>query len=318
MEIEESNKKPKESLVTKQIRTNPWILSTIVLGVLAIILVIGNTSVTGKVVSKDNIGDAVISYFEEQGAVGLELTSVEESEGLYEVKVAYMGQEIAFYVTKSGYLVAGNELVPLFEEENGLEKSDVPVVDLFVMTYCPYGTQAEKGIIPVLDTLGDSVNANIRFVHYFMHGDKEEEETYRQICIREEQSDKYLDYLKCFLEGDGNIDDSGYMANGKEPSECIERVGIDESALNECIENNAKAYYAEDSALSQEYGVKGSPTLIINGKQVNSGRDPASYLDSICQAFSEAPEICGTELVSEASSAGFGWEGSGYSTSAQC
>ncbi len=301
----ESQKKSKESLVTKQIRENPWMLSTLVLGILVLILVIGSTNVAGNVVSEDEIGGAVVSYFEDQGASGLELVSAEEVQGLYEVKTNYMGQKIPFYVTKTGYLIAGNELVPLFGEEKGLDKAAVPVVELFVMTHCPYGTQAEKGIIPVFEELGDSIEGKIRFVHYFMH-EPEETETPIQLCIREEQSEKYLDYLKCFLE-DGDSE------------RCQTETGIDKTALQDCIDSGrADEYYAEDSALSQEYGVQGSPTLVINGEQVNSGRDPVSYLDSICVAFSDVPEECGSELSSEAPSPGFGWEGTGSSSGAQC
>ena len=80
-----------------------------------------------------------------------------------------------------------------------------------------------------------------------MHGDKEEAETYNQVCIREEQSAKYLDYLTCFLE-DGNS------------ARCLTKAGVDQTKLNVCLSTNkSKEYYAQDSALSQEYGVQGSP-----------------------------------------------------------
>ena len=41
-------------------------------------------------------------------------------------------------------------------------KSDKPLVELFVMAYCPYGTQAEKGLIPVIELLGDKIDASIK------------------------------------------------------------------------------------------------------------------------------------------------------------
>ena len=55
---------------------------------------------------------------------------------------------------------------------------------------------------------------------------------------------------------------------------------------------------------------------------VNSARDPASYLDTICQAFSDGsvPEECGEQLSTTAYSAGFGYN-AGTTTSgsaAQC
>ncbi|MBI2124670.1 thioredoxin domain-containing protein, partial [Candidatus Pacearchaeota archaeon] len=177
-------------------------------------------------------------------------------------------------------------------------KSAKPKVELFVMTYCPYGTQAEKGLIPALNLLGDKIDAKIRFVHYFMHGDKEEQETYTQLCIREEQSGKYLSYLECFLE-DGNS------------ARCLAEAGIDKTKLNSCTESKAKGYYASDSALSNSYGVQGSPTLIINGQEASSGRSSSALLSAICSAFSNEPEECSEQVSSEDPAPGFGYVGAG-------
>tara|TARA_Y100000310_G_scaffold175684_1_gene175735 strand:- start:750 stop:1277 length:528 start_codon:yes stop_codon:yes gene_type:complete len=175
------------------------------------------------------------------------------------------------------------------------------------MTHCPYGTQAEKGILPVFGLLGDKIDASVKFVHYMLH-DPEEAETPIQVCIREEQPDKYIKYLKEFLkEGDSDA--------------AIAAVNIDKSKLETCTGENGKAdeYYAADSALSEGYGVRGSPTLVINGVIVQSARSPAAYLSTICSAFNTAPEECSEQLNSDSSSPGFGYTGSaGGSTNAQC
>ena len=58
---------------------------------------------------------------------------------------------------------------------------------------------------------------------------------------------------------------------------------------------------------NKQYDVQGSPTLIINGLQVESSRDSASLLKTICGAFNTEPEVCNTAKLSSASpSAGFG------------
>lgn len=62
-------------------------------------------------------------------------------------------------------------------------KSDKPTVELFVMSYCPYGTQMEKALIPAKELLGDKANISIKFVAYTMHGAKETQENTRQYCI---------------------------------------------------------------------------------------------------------------------------------------
>lgn len=172
-------------------------------------------------------------------------------------------------------------------------KTDKPKVELFVMTYCPYGLQAEKGILPAFAALGNKIDAKIRFVHYFMHGDKEEQETYSQVCIREEQAAKYDSYLNCFtLEGDS--------------AKCVTQAGVDKNKLAGCVVTKAKGYYKLDSDFSQGYGVGGSPTLVINGIQSNAGRDSASYLAGICAAFNTPPAECVKQLASVSPAPGFG------------
>lgn len=186
-------------------------------------------------------------------------------------------------------------------------KQDVAYAEVFVMTHCPYGTQVEKGVLPVVDALGSKGNITIRFVHYFMHGDKEEAETYNQVCIREEQNDKYYAYLKCFL-------------NASDSPGCLVKTGVDQAKLNTCLDTKAKDYYAIDSALSNKYGVGGSPTVVINGAQVDANRDSASLLSLICSGYKNAPAECSTQLSSTAPSPGFGYAQTGASsnTQAQC
>lgn len=313
---ESSNKKEK---LTEKMRENPWILSTLVLGILILVLLVGNFSggVTGNVISEKDAGDIILNFVKTQtnGQGELVETTVFDNV-LYKVVILYQGNEVPLYLTKDGKnLVQG--ILPLesieeqkpsqSEEVQDVPKSDKPKAELFIMTHCPYGAQAEKGIIPTIKALGNSVDAKIRFVHYFMHGDKEETETYNQVCIREEQSVKYLDYLQCFLE-DGNSE------------RCLIKVSIDKEKLNNCISTGkSKEYYAEDSKLSETYGVQGSPTLVVNGVIVSSGRDSASYLDTICNAFNNAPEEeCNKKLSSTSPSPGFGTGTGSSASTANC
>ena len=55
------------------------------------------------------------------------------------------------------------------EAQQDIPKSDKPEVDLFVMTHCPFGTQIEKGIIPVFELLGDKT-ATKSFFPIFLKG----------------------------------------------------------------------------------------------------------------------------------------------------
>ncbi len=313
------DKKFEPAKFKKTIKKNPWVMATIVLGIIALILLVfmlrggitGNI-ITGKVIGGEDAGEKLIDYLNARTGGGVEYVSHEDIGNLYEVLVSYQGQDLPVYITKDGeYFVQG--AVPIAKQSDDIPgqaladvvKSDKPEVELFVMTHCPYGTQAEKGILPVFELLGDKIDSNIKFVHYFLH-EPEETETPRQVCIREEQSDKFLDYLKCFLEDD-------------DEERCITETGIDKTKLDLCIAEKADDYYALDSELSEGYGVRGSPTLVINGAIINSGRSPSAYLKTVCSAFNDAPGECDEELNSANPSAGFGYTASaGGSTNAQC
>jgi hypothetical protein len=193
------------------------------------------------------------------------------------------------------------------------EKSDKPKVELFVMSHCPYGLQMEKGIIPVAKALGDKIDFKIKFNDYAMHGEKELKEQLSQYCIQKEQSDKYMAYLGCFTkDGDSGIES------------CLSNAKIDKNKLNGCIAKTDKEFKVLENfnnkagfkgsyagfeifkADNEKYNVGGSPTLVINGTQSNSGRDSKSLLKSICSAFNNPPKECSTELSSDSPAPGFG------------
>jgi len=316
-----------KKVLTSQLRENPWILSTIVLAVFVLVFFFGNFdnagSMTGNVVSAEEVGANLLEFYSSQGGVeGLELDSVEEVSGLYRVNFLFEGAIVPIYVSMDGKYAGSLNLIP---DENtppaqnlnqqpppaDVPKLDKPEVELFIMSYCPYGTQAEKGILPVVALLGDKIDFKLRVVHYILHGEKEDLENKRELCIREEEGqDKLNQYLVCILDSD----------NPQEPgdvSACEREAGINSANLQTCLDTNAEQYFLDDSALSEGYGVRGSPTLIINGVQSNAGRSPASYLGGICAAFTNAPEECNEILPSASPSAGFGYN-EGTDTVAQC
>jgi len=306
--------KKKKSDLTDKMRENPWVVSTCVLGALVVLLLILSIpgGMTGNVVSTSDMKTLAYDFFSDKlGDSSADVLSVEEVSDVYKVIFLVEGQSVPLYFTKDGkWISQGTDLqsiIPISPESLGgdITKSDIPVIELFVMTHCPYGTQSEKGFIPVMELLEDVADLKIRFVHYFMH-EPEEEETLRQVCIREEQPEKYLDYLKFFLE-EGNF------------AYALEMSAINVGQLNTCISNGkAEEYYQEDSELSQEYGVRGSPTLVINGQIVNSARSPFAYLETVCNAFNNVPEECLETLSSDTPSAMWGWETSGSESQAQC
>jgi FKBP-type peptidyl-prolyl cis-trans isomerase 2 len=178
-----------------------------------------------------------------------------------------------------------------------------PTLQTFVMSYCPYGTQMEKGVIPAMKLLNGKANFEIRFVSYTMHGEKEDTENKRQICLREEQSAKFWTYLECFL-------DAGDAAG------CIKSTGVDADKLSTCMTDNADSYLAVDKELNTQYSVKGSPTNILDGKAAEIyPRSPEDVKKAVCAAFTDAPAECDETLDTANPSAGFGFKAAAATSS---
>ncbi len=204
-----------------------------------------------------------------------------------------------------------------------LTKTDKPTVELFVMSYCPYGVQMEKAILPVVATLGSAIDFEIKFVDYAMHGKKEVDENLRQYCLEKNNQTEYLSYLECFL-ADG---DSG---------RCLTATGIATSTLDACMAATDEEYginaayedkstwrgnypsFATNAVDAKKYSVSGSPTLVINGSKLTINRSPQSLLEAICGAFTAEPAECLTTLPLEPASAGFGYNGTAAAGTADC
>lgn len=260
------------------------------------------------------------------------IKGVVEEGGLYKITVAIEGQEFFSYISKDGKkffpeAIDLEEIANLQENAPQAEvsqKSDKPTVELFVMSHCPYGTQIEKGILPVLDLLGDKIDFQLKFVNYAMHEKLEIGEEIQQYCIGKQNKNLLLSYLNCFLQ-DGNS------------TRCLsETTAIDKSSLQTCVTATDKTYeitknyndkgtwigqyppfniYKDDNL---KYGVEGSPTLIINGEEIASGRDSNSLLAVVCSAFNVLPSECEQELSTATPAPGFGTGTSANSTDATC
>ena len=204
-----------------------------------------------------------------------------------------------------------------------MKKVDKPKVDMFVMSYCPFGTQIEKGILPVLDAIGSDIDFNVRFCDYSMHGKKELEENLKQHCIQKLDKIAYPKYLKCFL------------GSGKAKNNCVAKAKINAGAIATCIKKTDAKFgvmnglknkskwkgrfppFAVDAALNKKYSVGGSPTLVINGVVAKTGRSPDALLKAICKGFKTPPKACSKKLATANPSPGFGFKGNAGDKAAQ-
>jgi glutaredoxin len=256
---------------------------------------------------------------------GIEVSEVTKEAGLYKLKISANGQEIFAYMTTDGSKLfpqainleeakdaASTDKQQVAEKTEAENKQDVPTVDLFVMSYCPYGLQMEKGMLPVVEALKGKIKFNLKFVDYTLHGQKEVDENTRQYCIQKNQPEKLNAYLTCF-----------WKKSSGEAAACMKAVGIDANKVATCAAETTKQFslteknYSIDKDENNQFGVEGSPTLVINGTKVSSGRDSASIMKAVCSGFTNQPKECANNKLSATSpAAGFDDQNTGGAASA--
>lgn len=195
-------------------------------------------------------------------------------------------------------------------------KSDKPVANGFIMSYCPYGLQFLKAYIPVMELLGSKADLKVNFVPYTMHGEKEMVENNNMYCIQKEQQPLFTKYLRCIVEK-------------QNATECDAEAKVDTAKLTACLAKLETDYnvtgifkagggqypsYPVDAVLATQYGVRGSPTFVLNGQTLSVNRAPEAIKQAVCAAFNTPPAECQQTLSTAAEAAGAGPVGSGGGT----
>lgn len=248
----------------------------------------------------------------------LKITDFVKEGSLYKLTISTGSQNIVAYLTEDGKKffpqvidmdkksdTAGTAGGAKATAEASVKK-DLPEVELFVMSYCPYGVQAEKGILPVVQALGSKINFSVKFVDYTLHGKKEFDENLNQYCIQKEEPNKYNDYLACFAqEGDSAKCATSAKISKAKIASCISATDK-QFKLTENFSTSGQSPFNIQKDLNDKYGVKGSPTLVVNGQALDVGRDPVSLMKTICSGFANQPEECKASLPSDTPTPGFG------------
>jgi glutaredoxin len=185
-----------------------------------------------------------------------------------------------------------------------------PQIDFFVMSYCPYGNQAEEGLAPVYELLKDYADFNPRYIYYSgyggggssycidsddlycsMHGVQEANQNIRELCVKDEYGTQaWFDFaLKMNSECNSGNADTCWQAVASD-------LGYDTSIIESCEAEKNIEYAAQDLELASVFGARGSPSVYIDGETYSGGRTPADYLSAICSKFDDAPDACNTEL----------------------
>lgn len=278
--------------------------------------------------------DFINEYLMMDGTMAIATNDGQEY-GLYKLSIDIgYSEPVESYISKDGVLffpqalnveeIRGEDMGDLDNTlpEVEIPQTEKPKVEVFVMTHCPYGTQMQKGILPVVKLLEDKIDFQQKYVDYAMRDKLELDENLLQYCLEKESPNEFFNYLDCFLI-EGNTD------------KCFSENVVNQGVINTCISNTDREFKISENYNNQvgfrgnfpgfnihqeevqRYDVSGSPTLIINGTDVPAWRDPASILRVICDAFIDKPAECSVPLPSEAPSPGFGY-GTGANVDASC
>ena len=274
--------------------------------------------------SAQQIAEKAIDYINKNkdtltGGNTASLLNIAEEGSIYKIRLKVGENEFDSYVTKDGkYLFPGGyNLEEETKEESSTEqpkkmtcedikKVEKPFLEAFVVSKCPYGLQMQRILNEIVKNI-PSLAGNIR-VEYIgaiengkitsMHGDEEAQENLRQICLREEQQDKYWKYIDCHIKK-GDIES------------CLTGAGVDKSKLDGCMNDNSRGikYAKADFDLGGKYQVSGSPTLILEGEKVSEfdfgGRTAQAVKTLLCCGFQNLPDICSQKLTEEQAATGF-------------
>lgn len=290
-------------------------------------------------VSKEVVGQNVADYLNANivpEGTSVTLESVDESNGLYTVNTVYQGTDIPVYATKDGIILIIGTLYDMTQEIEPPAQTEEPEptgscddvpnagrakIEAWIVSMCPYGTQAMNGMYYVAELFGDKADVVLRYITGVdgegnptaMHGEDERIENQRQACLREEQPDVFWDYVHCYVEtGD--------------PETCEATAGVDSDALEECFDERGAGYLLQDAddweTTYVPAGGRGSPSFFVNGVKVSeysfssNGRSPNNLKNILCCGMETPLEECSTELNTANPPTGYGVIGSSTSTSA--
>ena len=151
-----------------------------------------------------------------------------------------------------------------------------PTLELFVMSYCPYGVQAEEKVIPIVKKFGDQIDFKLQFIAQekeesssqeitpftSLHGYPEVAENIRQLLIAQEYPDKYLDYILCR----GKKLDKSW-------EDCAEKLGIDVAKIQALFDApEAAQLFRENIARAEALGIKASPTILVDNHKFGANQ----------------------------------------------
>ncbi|MBM4375438.1 MAG: DsbA family protein [Deltaproteobacteria bacterium] len=166
-------------------------------------------------------------------------------------------------------------------------------VELYAMSQCPYGVQAENGFKDAVEKLGADVDFRVEFIGQTsptgeltsMHGPKEVKGDMVQACAQK-HTPKWFQLILCQNKNMREVD-TNWEA-------CASEVGAPVDKLRACVDGEeGKELLKASFEKANQKGARGSPTIYIGGNQYGGGRRPADFMKAICNAYTgKKPAAC--------------------------
>jgi hypothetical protein len=330
-DVEKSVEKEIKSVEKKIHKMNVWMLTSIVLIIIlaGVLIYFGTAASSTQLSNEKGVSDNVLKFINNnlvQPGTNATYVSTSNFEGLYNITVEYQGRNISVFLTKDGsnmFLSSPlniSEQLPIANESTPtpapveVPKTDKASAQLFVMAFCPYGIQAEAAMEPVANLMGAVSNITVHFIASVsgttpdsvssLHGPVEAQEDLRQVCIMKYYNQTtFWKYVMPINNNCSNLrsNTTAYDACWKDAAT---KAGIDVSKIDACSTGSEGVNLLKaDESLTTQYGISGSPTLLINGVAYNGERTPDAYKQAICSGFNTEPSLCSQSLNATAAAA---------------
>ena len=288
-----------------KMRENPWIISTLILGlaVIVLIFVVNGRGVSGKIVSEQIAAENLVSFIKSQSGGqtqgDVNIISTEQEGQLYKVTLSYQGQNIPVYVSLDGkYLIS--DVVPLEgnfssnSQDNGrpvdVEAGDSPVMGdenapvtivEFSDFQCPFCGKFFSDTLPSIEKEYIKTGKVKLFYKDFplssIHPEAQKAAEAAR-CVGEQKGNE--GYFKMHDKLFGNQQDLS-IENYKKWARLL---GVAGAKFDKCLDDGTYAdAVKEDLAYGESLGVQGTPAFFINGKLL-SGAQPFDAFKQVIDA----------------------------------
>ena len=283
---------------------------------------------SGKGSISKNVEDYLNTYVLAGQGMTAKVTGISEANGLYKITLNVSGRSFDTYVTKDGKLLFPSTIdltqtptastATTTQTPAKIPKTDKPTVKAYIFSYCPYGSQFIKAMLPVYNLLKNKADIQVIAIGA-MHGEFEHTESLRQICIEKNYGkDKLWAYYNQFYT-------SSDIGNCKGDDTCLSPLlakifsglSIDSKKIETCMTNDAPSIYDAQGAEASQNGVSGSPTFSVNDAESQVSRTADAIKQAICSGFTTSPSECSQTLSTTSPGAGFGGS-TGTSSSSSC